>query len=323
MKRLIAIIGIFVLFLGAVNPAGADETAPASMKARFLTDKAVLGETITLSLEFTLPRGAKLTDPVEINGLDSSIILNNQRTDNGLDITLLINSMDAFKVDALRLFYNTPDNNKNWLESQALEIPVDNGLPDDPSKMQPRPIKGLVSGKSFFSQYGPWIGGVLLLLLLAGLGLWFYLKNKRVQALEILSAPPHETALENLNGLETWWAAQGEDKEGYFRLSAIIRSYMGAIRPFPAADLTTGEIRSRIRERDDREILPLLDEADMVKFAKARIAEETRKAHLGLARTYVEKTMPKEEEGRVVEAEIVTNQQQEFTSGMTSKGGAK
>ncbi|SHJ52647.1 hypothetical protein SAMN02745216_01835 [Desulfatibacillum alkenivorans DSM 16219] len=310
MKRSLNILLILLIFLFSSAPLWADETAKAqpSWNARFLAEKAVLGEPVSLSLEASLPEGAALTDPAEITGLDDLVILDKKRTKNGLELSLLVNSLDSFKVPGFSVAFINKDGARQWLDFSSQEIQVDNGLPDDPSKLQPRPIKGLIPGKSFFSKYAPWIGAGLLLLALAAFALWFYLRSRRIQTLEIQTAAPHEVALENLDKLESWWASKGEDKEGYFRLSAIVRAYMGAIRPFPAEELTTSEIRARVREREDREIMPLLEEADMVKFAKARIAEATRKEHIAMARDYVNKTCSWMEEVQEVQAEVVDNE---------------
>ena len=307
MKRLSLVMIILVLCLFNNHGLWANEAATnqPSMQARFLEQKAELGGTVTLSMECTLPDGAKILEPLEIKGLDDFLILDKKITDKGLKLTLLVNSIDTFKTPPFSLGFANKEGTKQWLDFPSLEIPVDNALPDDPSKMQPRPIKGIIPGKSFLAQYGPWIGGGSLLLALCALGLWFSYKNRRIHTLEIQAAPPHEIALESLDKLEAWWETKGEDKEGYFRLSAIIRLYMGAIRPFPAEDLTTLEIRARIQDKDDRAVLPLLEDADMVKFAGARVAEAARKNHLAAARDYVNTTRPMEEAIQELKAEVV------------------
>ena len=309
MKRFLKMLLILSVFLFLPALSWADDAAKVqpSWNAKFLSEKAVLGEPVDLSLEVSLPEGAALTDPLELSGLDDLVILNKKPTEKGLDLSFLVNSLDSFKVPGFSLGFINKDGARQWLDFSAQEIAVDNSLPDDPSKMQPRPIKGLIPGKSFLNKYAPWVGAGLLLLALAALGLWFYLRSRRIQTLEIQIVAPHEAALEDLDLLESWWAAKGEDKEGYFRLSSIVRAYMGAIRQFPAEELTTSEIRSRIQEREDREILPLLEEADMVKFAKARIAEATRKNHIAMARDYVNKTYSRKEEPPEIPAEFVDN----------------
>ena len=63
---------------------------------------------------------------------------------------------------------------------------------------------------------------------------------------------------------------KGEVKTFYFNFSEIIRRYMESIRYFPAAEMTTEEIVRRVgNNSQDQEILTLLRQADLVKFADA------------------------------------------------------
>ncbi len=309
MRRRILSIALLAFSLGAVPYLWAEapekEAEYAPMVAEFSVDQTAFGDQVVLNLSFTLPEDGELSAPPKIDGLGDIPLLAVENTDTGLALTLLASTLDALEVDALRLAYKTRDGAINWFESQPVKITVDNALPDDPSKLQPRPIKGLIPGKPFWLRHGPELAGGLLLLILAGILAWLYVSRRQKYILAAPSVPPHEIALRDLDNLEARWREFDEDKDGYFRLTMIIRSYMGAIRPFSAADLTTDEIRSRIKDPVDREIFPLLSEADMVKFAGTRIAEATRKQHLAMAREYVEKTMPVEEDATVVQAEIM------------------
>ena len=67
-----------------------------------------------------------------------------------------------------------------------------------------------------------------------------------------------------------------------------MRRYLEAIRNFPAAEYTTEEIARRISAESDRKLIPLLQQADLVKFADtvptAARKEEDIKAALAYIR---------------------------------------
>ncbi|MDB4264998.1 hypothetical protein N9893_02930, partial [bacterium] len=58
--------------------------------------------------------------------------------------------------------------------------------------------------------------------------------------------------------------------------SEILRRYLEAIRDFPAAEFTTEEIARHIRDDQDRQLIALLQQADLVKFAD-RVPTPARK----------------------------------------------
>ena len=124
----------------------------------------------------------------------------------------------------------------------------------------------------------------LLLLLglgLAGLLLWFYLKNRKKNKPLIRfpskpDKPAHLVAIEQLEELkrEQLWQ-KGQIKEYYTRLTDILRTYFDARFQVDAREMTSEEILDAMRDQlsdagrmeDLRKILML---SDMAKFAKGR-----------------------------------------------------
>ncbi|OGU58339.1 MAG: hypothetical protein A2X64_09985 [Ignavibacteria bacterium GWF2_33_9] len=110
--------------------------------------------------------------------------------------------------------------------------------------------------------------------------------------------PPHVQALSDLNKLEQekLWQS-GKVKEYYSILTDILRLYLERRFGFPALELTTGEIMAQITSfLTGVDILSnikyILENADMVKFAKSiPIHDENTKVMI-LAKDIVESTIP-------------------------------
>ena len=68
---------------------------------------------------------------------------------------------------------------------------------------------------------------------------------------------------------------------------------MESIRHFPAAEMTTEEIvRHVANTSQDQEILPLLRQADLVKFADTIPTPDRKVSDIEAARTYIRQTCP-------------------------------
>lgn len=159
-----------------------------------------------------------------------------------------------------------------------------------------RPLKPIFD---FAALLWPWL---LLLLLLAAA---WYLARKflnREAEPEIsppAAPPPFDDPLvllqEELHALsDADSPLRREDySDFYIRLGDAIRAYLERVHPVPALEMTTGEILQRLREeRLDGQFLDscraVLQEADMVKFARFRPATEQGERALAAARRFLE-----------------------------------
>jgi hypothetical protein len=109
---------------------------------------------------------------------------------------------------------------------------------------------------------------------------------------------PHEIALEALDRLEnSGLLARGEVKEYHIRISEILRRYVEGRFKVPALEMTTLDILPGLEERGlDTTVLEgfetVLDQCDMVKFAKYQPESSATGALLSLGRRLVEETVP-------------------------------
>ena len=133
--------------------------------------------------------------------------------------------------------------------------------------------------------------GILLLIVMGFILFGIYKKRKQKKGDTIKAVPPHIRAEKAIRVLEAKQLFEKNDVKGfYFKFSEIIRRYMESLRHFPAAEYTTEEISSSISHEQDRKIIPLLRQADLVKFADklpliAKKEEEVKAALLYIRNT--------------------------------------
>lgn len=150
-------------------------------------------------------------------------------------------------------------------------------------------------------------GGLGVAALLAGavlLLMWYLAKRgKRITDL-FKPAPPLPAhvvalaALETLHGEKLWQS--GEYKLYYSELSDILRTYLAGRFEVGAMEMTTDEIAASLREieieqKQKMNLLAVLRDADLVKFAKATPEAEENEGAFDKALNFVESTKPVEE----------------------------
>lgn len=155
----------------------------------------------------------------------------------------------------------------------------------DTTKQKMFPIKAIQSEPYTFDDFLPYLIWVILGLLLIG-GLIYYLKTrKKEEATEeemIAALPPFEEAIERLHKLDEKLLWQNNEvKKYYSELTEIIRSYIEKELKIPALESTTDELKDTLADFNDaktietsreaiRKLKELLQEADLVKFAKSK-----------------------------------------------------
>lgn len=153
--------------------------------------------------------------------------------------------------------------------------------------------RGIRREAADLSDYAPWIAAGVTALLLLG-GTWAYWRFRKTRNAVIVPArvvPPHERALSELDAL-----ARGHvpDKPYYSTLDRTLRTYLEGRYDLPALERTTAEVTRLMRARGlPVEGLPaLLDEVDLVKFARAELPAARRAESLTRVRAFVEATKP-------------------------------
>ncbi|MBU2489803.1 MAG: hypothetical protein KKA60_10475 [Proteobacteria bacterium] len=294
---------IFLTLCLAGLPARAETDNGPTATARFLEGSAMTGGTANLAIDFTLPPGARLPDPPQVRGLGDRKALAIRPTDQGLELTLLVDSLDRFEAPALIVPFVAADGSPGTVRSEPVSLSVDNGLPENPENEEIAPVKDIVpTGNQWFKPLA-WAGCVFAFLALV-LGVWWFLRSRRRVQEITAQVLPHVRATENLDRLaRALEEGRLEDKAFYFGLSLAVREYMGGIRPFPAPEMTTEEIATAAGRAEDREMVRMLREADLVKFAGHHPLASRKKEHLASAYGYIRDTAPVGPENKAREEE--------------------
>lgn len=147
-----------------------------------------------------------------------------------------------------------------------------------------RPLKPIFN---FAAAWWPWLVGLLLLLIIAGVFYWFYWRHRGHEKPESEPVFQPEPFLNPLKELENnlrqlknvTLDTEERFKNFYIRLGDAIRLYFEQLYHIPALESTSREIIYELNRRaiDDRLVEQariVLREADMVKFAKFTPTEE-------------------------------------------------
>jgi hypothetical protein len=132
---------------------------------------------------------------------------------------------------------------------------------------------------------------------LIGLGLFWWRKRRQApHAVDAYTAPPDVRARKALRELEAKrYFEKGLEKKYYYAFSEILRRYLESIRNFPAAEFTTEEIAKHIGAAQDRQLIPLLQQADLVKFADTVPTQARKEEDVKAALAYIRETSPQRE----------------------------
>lgn len=107
---------------------------------------------------------------------------------------------------------------------------------------------------------------------------------------------PHQQALQALDAIENSGRLESEDLKAVFReMSEIMRRYLGRRFSFPALDMTSSEVRSRLKSCPGSHEWSVamnawLGRCDLVKYAGAEVNAEEASTALYSARELVERT---------------------------------
>ena len=285
------IFAVYALMTSGMVKAGTKDTGALTAS---LDQAAVpVGGVVWLTLDYRLPEGGRLPDKVEINGLEGITILRQVVDSQQIRIQLLVDRMETWQSESIRLGYLDSDGEIQFLSAKSVSIQVKSNISEKPEEVDLRPIRDINPVKSIWQGYLLWLA-VGIVLILVGVGLyWWYKKRQTPVSQTKYVEPPHIRARKQLRGLEAQqYFEKGLVKQHYFVFSEILRQYLEAIRNFPAAEFTTEEIARHVTAEPDRKLVPLLQQADLVKFADAVPTRARKEADFDAALAYIRETSP-------------------------------
>ena len=263
-----------------------------SLTASLNKDSVPMGGIVELTLAFHLPEGAKIGSPPAIKGLEGLTIIKREAGEGIIRLWLLVDRLGSWKTGEISLAYTDGEGRSSSLKAGPVSLTVLSNLGERPEDAQLRPIQDIIPVRSFWIRYWLWLGLGLLLAVITGLFLFYRSRRRAIGSLtaEVID-PPHVRAKKAIAELEKERLFEkGDVKAFYFRFSEIVRQYLEGLRGFPAVELTTEEIASRIGQEQDRKMLPLLRNADLAKFADSIPSAARKEEELKTALSYIEET---------------------------------
>ncbi|HEY3452901.1 MAG TPA: hypothetical protein VGK67_41550 [Myxococcales bacterium] len=265
------------------DPAGPAQASPRSVSATATPDKLRLGETFTLLVEirdandvrYELPPDLSLGKEFDVVKVTPSRTLKDDVTTTRFELQVMLFDLGEKSVGDLSFLAMGPKG------PMTLTVPGPKvtGLGDlkegdDQAGMLDilPPVEVPVPNYTVL-----WIVAATLLATLAALFLWQWIKSRPKKTRLVPVAPrlpAHERALQALGTLQREdLPAQGRPKEFHFRLSEILRDYLGDRFGFLALDMTTEELLATLQRTqtpglDYRRFEQWCREGDLVKFAR-------------------------------------------------------
>jgi hypothetical protein len=313
VRKLATVIPIvYLLLVLTIFQSQAQEPVVASWETDAPPEGGwTVGDPIPLRLRVTYPADSDVTlpelpaqwGPFEVR---DQKLLEPSKNDSGhitavREATVTLWSPGEHKTPPFAIHHREADDRLREVPVPPLAITVASVLTeDDAEKHDLKPQASLPRPPIW-----PWLLAAILvamLLFLAIQRLLPRLRQRRSAGLEDVEPVddrfPEEIAYEELERVAALdLPAQGEFKRHYTLVTDCVRNYLEGIYRIPAIDRTTGELMLALRKaRLGGEMLPslraLLEEADLVKFAKLRPSIERARDAVVQARHLVDITKP-------------------------------
>jgi len=305
-----ATIAVMVALLVACPVVHAQSAeAPVEVAAEVEPSEVTVGDVFTLTVTVTAAGDAGLKLPgkdadfgdAEVRSFDTEESLGPE----GQRVVKLAYKLALFEVGkreikAPPITYQGPDGQAKQAPRPVASVTVKSVLPEGAQEI--KDIRGPREMPLSPWQWASLIGAALLLvaLLAAAFVVWRRLRGKEQEEKAAPPLPAHLEALEALDKLEGEdLVARGLLKDHYVRLSWIIRRYLWRRYRAPALEETTAMLARWLRAsgrapQQAEAFLPVLEEADLVKFAKHQPEDAAAYRALESARQIVNATKPRE-----------------------------
>jgi hypothetical protein len=255
---------------------------------------ARIGDLLWVTLKYEIPENAKLPESGGVGGLETLTVIEQKTEPDQIKFRFIVDQLESFDLGPFRLTVIDHQNNEHEVTTDPIAITILSNLGEKPEEATLKPIQDIISTQSRWLSY---LLGTLAAMLLLGAvsGFIWWRKKRRIRDMQATMAdPPHVRADKEIDNLiASGLFERGDVKAFYFIFSETIRRYMESIRRFPAAEMTTEEIARKIKtDPSDLRILPLLRQADLVKFSDLIPAPDRKDQDILTARTYIQRTRP-------------------------------
>jgi hypothetical protein len=250
------------------------------VKAQIETSQIRIGEQFSFRISVNETENVILPK-LELKGLE---VIDSARVDtlnNMLIQKYIITGFDsgAFYIPQQQVFVK---NQAYLTDSLLINVAT---IAIDTTKIKKFPIKAIKAEPYIFDDFKIYIYTLLAALIIIGFWIyWFVIRKRKTEEEEptYTALPPYEEAIYKLNELDEKLLWQNNKvKEYYSELTEIVRGYIERELKVPALEKTTDEIVETLKDFNEVETIntsketikklkELLQEADLVKFAKSK-----------------------------------------------------
>jgi len=273
-----------------------------------LTPKVRVGEPFTMTITVTPRPGTTVNLPAAFSIAPFEVVARREVPagpgERAFQLAVVAWEAGELKLPPIPVAYSV-GGDSGEVKTEEIPVTVEATIVDQ--NAQPRPIAGPVAMRVRDLTL-VWIGvGALggIGLVLGAMALWRRRRARgaaaRGAAAAIDTRSPEEIALAHLRELAERGLGGSDPRPFYFRLTEIVRDYLGRRFGFDALELTTAELLGRMGTAPIRQDLARwLFACDLVKYARAPASADEARVELDQARTIVERCRPAPPEVRVV-----------------------
>lgn len=262
------------------GPAGAQDSARLQMGVRVTPETVTVGDPFLVVLRIRAPRGSQLRfpgidsveaveplDPPRLSGSDTGVV--------DQSATYRVVAWDVGEVEIpLGDVVVEAGGSTRRIPVEGANVFVRSVLPEDTTLHVPKPARDLMSAPAPWWKW--WLVGAVAALLL-GLLLWAWWRYRR-RARAPVEIDPRELAEREFRRIEGMGLVEAGERERYVALMVeVLRDYLARRVPEARSALTSQELIAAVR-KDPRipssELAPVLDDSDLVKFARVPITPE-------------------------------------------------
>ena len=287
-------MGFVLLAAWTVGSETESTLSGSSLSASVEKGAAKIVDLLWLTLTYDLPEGGHLPEGPVVGGIEKLNIVERVVRPGEIKLRFIVDRLESFKTEPIGLNFIDKDGNEQRIETAPVTITVLSNLGEKPQEATLKPIQDIIPSSPRWLPFLPWIGVAGILLGFAIGWLWWRRRHRSGRITKATADPPHMRAEKEIDQLVAGELFEkGDVKAFYFNFSEIIRRYMESIRHFPAAEMTTEEIIRYVgNNSQDQKILPLLRQADLVKFADTIPTPDRKVQDIEAARTYIRQTGP-------------------------------
>ena len=281
------------------------------VKAEIDTTNIRIGEQFQLKISVDETQNV-IIPKIQLKGLE---VIDSTRIDtikNSLIRRYILTGFDsgAFYIPQQQIFVK---NQAFLTDSLLINIAT---IAIDTSKVKKFPIKSIKKEPYTFDDFKIYIYLILAILAIIGFWIYWFVIRKRKEtedAPTYRTLPPFEEAILRLNELDEKLLWQNNKiKEYYSELTEIVRGYIERELKVPALENTTDEVLAMIKDFKNadsietsketiKKLKDLLQEADLVKFAKSKplaieIEDDRRDAEFIIGNLKPKQIIEKEDE---------------------------